>query len=152
MNRLPLMLGFVTVARLGGLSGAARPLSSSGSPGWSHIAAESERRTGVRLVHRTSRPKRAYALLDSGFAVALHTWDLPDSRVRMRRIASLPFALRAFEEYAPRRLSASARGFTAAFTVIGMVAAGVNQTLREGPGGGCPTTRPWPATTACRWR
>ncbi|ADI11738.1 LysR family transcriptional regulator [Streptomyces bingchenggensis BCW-1] len=43
--------------------------------------------------------ERTYDFLDSGFDVALHTRDLRDSRVRLKKIASLPFTLCASEEY-----------------------------------------------------
>ncbi|MCT9082958.1 LysR family transcriptional regulator [Streptomyces fulvoviolaceus] len=46
--------------------------------------------------------ERTYDFLDSGFDVALHTRDLRDSRVHLKKIASLPFALCASEEYVER--------------------------------------------------
>ncbi|MEU6256730.1 LysR family transcriptional regulator [Streptomyces sp. NPDC047043] len=47
--------------------------------------------------------ERTYDFLDSGFDVALHTRDLRDSRVHLKKIASLPFALCASEDYVKRR-------------------------------------------------
>ncbi|MER7690924.1 LysR family transcriptional regulator [Streptomyces sp. NPDC097610] len=46
--------------------------------------------------------ERTYDFLDSGFDVALHTRDLRDSRVHLKKIASLPFTLCASEEYVKR--------------------------------------------------
>jgi DNA-binding transcriptional LysR family regulator len=46
--------------------------------------------------------ERTYDFLDSGFDVALHTRELRDSRVRLKKIASLPFAMCASEEYVKR--------------------------------------------------
>ncbi|MEU6139581.1 LysR family transcriptional regulator [Streptomyces sp. NPDC047081] len=46
--------------------------------------------------------ERTYDFLDSGFDVALHTRDLRDSRVHLRKIASLPFTLCASERYVKR--------------------------------------------------
>jgi DNA-binding transcriptional LysR family regulator len=46
--------------------------------------------------------ERTYDFLDGGFDVALHTRDLRDSRVHLRKIASLPFALCASEQYVKR--------------------------------------------------
>ncbi|WP_329281965.1 LysR family transcriptional regulator [Streptomyces sp. NBC_01451] len=49
--------------------------------------------------------ERTYDFLDSGFDVALHTRDLRDSRVHLKKIASLPFTLCASEEYVKRHSS-----------------------------------------------
>ncbi|MFJ8113958.1 LysR family transcriptional regulator [Streptomyces sp. NPDC096132] len=46
--------------------------------------------------------ERTYDFLDAGFDVALHTRDLRDSRVHLRKIASLPFVLCASETYVER--------------------------------------------------
>ncbi|UUU29347.1 LysR substrate-binding domain-containing protein [Streptomyces sp. CA-210063] len=46
--------------------------------------------------------ERTYDFLDGGFDVALHTRDLRDSRVHLKKIASLPFTLCASEEYVKR--------------------------------------------------
>ncbi|MER5428421.1 LysR family transcriptional regulator [Streptomyces sp. NPDC002588] len=46
--------------------------------------------------------ERTYDFLDGGFDVALHTRDLRDSRVHLKKIASLPFTLCASEEYVAR--------------------------------------------------
>jgi DNA-binding transcriptional LysR family regulator len=46
--------------------------------------------------------ERTYDFLDSGFDVALHTRDLRDSRVHLKKIASLPFVLCASESYVKR--------------------------------------------------
>lgn len=46
--------------------------------------------------------ERTYDFLDSGFDVALHTRDLRDSRVHLKKIASLPFVLCASEVYVKR--------------------------------------------------
>ncbi|MBK3644719.1 MULTISPECIES: LysR family transcriptional regulator [Streptomyces] len=46
--------------------------------------------------------ERTYDFLDSGFDVALHTRDLRDSRVHLKKIASLPFTVCASEEYVKR--------------------------------------------------
>lgn len=54
MDRLLLMHSFVTVARFGSFSGAAKSLGSSGSLVSRHVA-ELERQIGVRLVNRTAR-------------------------------------------------------------------------------------------------
>ncbi|MCI3243333.1 LysR family transcriptional regulator [Streptomyces spinosisporus] len=45
---------------------------------------------------------RTYDFLDSGFDIALHTRDLRDSGVRLRKITSLPFVLCASKEYVDR--------------------------------------------------
>ncbi|MEU1183407.1 LysR family transcriptional regulator [Streptomyces sp. NPDC005820] len=45
---------------------------------------------------------RTYDFLDSGFDVALHTRDLRDSSVHLKKVASLPFALCAAPEYLDR--------------------------------------------------
>ncbi|WP_406432477.1 LysR family transcriptional regulator [Streptomyces sp. NBC_00631] len=45
---------------------------------------------------------RTYEFLDSGFDVALHTRDLRDSSVHLRKITSLPFVLCASKEYIDR--------------------------------------------------
>ncbi|MDQ4114902.1 MAG: LysR family transcriptional regulator [Actinomycetota bacterium] len=42
---------------------------------------------------------RTYDFLDSGFDVAFHTRDLRDSRVRLKRVSSLPFVLCAAPGY-----------------------------------------------------
>ncbi|MFB7948736.1 LysR family transcriptional regulator [Kitasatospora phosalacinea] len=54
MDRMSLMQSFVTVARSGSFSGAARTLNFSGSLVSRHVA-ELERQLGVRLVNRTAR-------------------------------------------------------------------------------------------------
>ncbi|MEU6606324.1 LysR family transcriptional regulator [Streptomyces shenzhenensis] len=46
---------------------------------------------------------RTYDFLDSGFDVALHTRNLRDSSVRLKKITSLPFVLCASKEYIERR-------------------------------------------------
>ncbi|MFI6350379.1 LysR family transcriptional regulator [Streptomyces sp. NPDC050560] len=46
---------------------------------------------------------RTYDFLDGGFDVALHTQDLRDSSVRLRRITTLPFVLCASRDYLERR-------------------------------------------------
>ncbi|MFJ9541409.1 LysR family transcriptional regulator [Streptomyces sp. NPDC101225] len=43
--------------------------------------------------------ERTYDFLDSGFDIALHTRDLRDSSVHLKKIASLPFTLCAAEGY-----------------------------------------------------
>ncbi|MGW1620625.1 LysR family transcriptional regulator [Streptomyces sp. NPDC002172] len=45
---------------------------------------------------------RTYEFLDTGFDVALHTRDLRDSGVRLKKITSLPFVLCASKEYIDR--------------------------------------------------
>ncbi len=45
---------------------------------------------------------RTYDFLDSGFDIALHTRDLRDSSVHLKKIASLPFVLCASQEYLDR--------------------------------------------------
>ncbi|WP_330284774.1 LysR family transcriptional regulator [Streptomyces sp. NBC_00588] len=45
---------------------------------------------------------RTYDFLDSGFDIALHTRDLRDSGVRLRKITSLPFVLCASQQYVDR--------------------------------------------------
>lgn len=45
---------------------------------------------------------RTYEFLDSGFDVALHTRNLRDSSVHLKKIASLPFVLCASKEYVDR--------------------------------------------------
>ena len=42
---------------------------------------------------------RTYDFLDNGFDIAFHARDLRDSRVRLRKVASLPFVLCASQEY-----------------------------------------------------
>jgi DNA-binding transcriptional LysR family regulator len=42
---------------------------------------------------------RTYDFLDSGFDVAFHTRDLRDSRVRLKKVAALPFVLCASPKY-----------------------------------------------------
>lgn len=54
MDRVSLMQSFVTVARSGSFSGAAKALNFSGSLVSRHVA-ELERQLGVRLVNRTAR-------------------------------------------------------------------------------------------------
>jgi DNA-binding transcriptional LysR family regulator len=54
MDRLLVMRSFVTVAKLGSFSGAAKALGTSGSMISRHVA-ELERQVGVRLVNRTAR-------------------------------------------------------------------------------------------------
>ncbi|GHH59060.1 LysR family transcriptional regulator [Kitasatospora indigofera] len=54
MDRMSLMQSFVTVARIGSFSGAAKVLNFSGSLVSRHVA-ELERELGVRLVNRTAR-------------------------------------------------------------------------------------------------
>ncbi|BBA96340.1 putative LysR family transcriptional regulator [Actinacidiphila reveromycinica] len=54
MDRMSLMHSFVTVARIGSFSGAAKTLNFSGSLVSRHVA-ELERQLGVRLVNRTAR-------------------------------------------------------------------------------------------------
>lgn len=46
---------------------------------------------------------RTYDFLDSGFDIALHTRDLRDSGVRLKKITSLPFVLCASRQYVDRR-------------------------------------------------
>ncbi len=46
---------------------------------------------------------RAYAFLDSGFDVSFHSRPLRDSRMRLRRITSLPFVLGAAPGYLDQR-------------------------------------------------
>ncbi|KHL13402.1 DNA-binding transcriptional LysR family regulator [Mumia flava] len=45
---------------------------------------------------------RTYDFLDSGFDVAFHTRDLRDSRVRLQKVASLPFVMVASARYLKR--------------------------------------------------
>lgn len=54
MDRMSLMQSFVTVARIGSFSGAAKALNFSGSLVSRHVA-ELERQLGVRLINRTAR-------------------------------------------------------------------------------------------------
>lgn len=54
MDRLLIMRSFVTVAKVGSFSGAARILGSSGSLVSRHVA-DLEKQIGVRLVNRTAR-------------------------------------------------------------------------------------------------
>ncbi|GIE86323.1 LysR family transcriptional regulator [Actinoplanes regularis] len=177
MDRILVMRSFVTVAKVGSFSGAAKQLGTSGSLISRHVA-DLEKQLGVHLVNRTARsvsltepgvrysefaqrildeidaedariaeahdrpegplsiicPKwiggldlgdaiaefavahpriavryelggmsdRTYDFLDSGFDVAFHTRDLRDSSVRLKRVASLPFALCASDGYIER--------------------------------------------------
>ncbi|MFG2821524.1 LysR family transcriptional regulator [Kitasatospora sp. NPDC048365] len=66
MDRMSLMQSFVTVARSGSFSGAARALNFSGSLVSRHVA-ELERQLGVRLVNRTAR---SISLTEAGIRYA----------------------------------------------------------------------------------
>ena len=66
MDRMSLMQSFVTVARSGSFSGAAKALNFSGSLVSRHVA-ELERQLGVRLVNRTAR---SISLTEAGMRYA----------------------------------------------------------------------------------
>ncbi|MBQ0825904.1 LysR family transcriptional regulator [Streptomyces tagetis] len=94
MDRLLLMHSFVTVARVGSFSGAAKKLGSSGSLVSRHVA-ELERQVGVRLVNRTARsvsltePGQRYAEFSARILEEIEAEDAGIARLHDRAEGTL---------------------------------------------------------------
>lgn len=94
MDRLLVMRSFVTVAKLGSFSGAARELGTSGSLVSRHVA-DLEKQIGVRLVNRTARSMsltehgarysefagRVLREIDEEDASIAQVWDRPEGQL-----------------------------------------------------------------------